>query len=142
MSVGHEPWGAVRTAMKLRKEGRDMGHYREYGMMESTGLVEDAPAKFRQHERVGHERACHNAMRHADWHATKAPRMKVDGPDQPPRRRLAERCRRGAVQGTNSENVAATLRRAVSRIGAPAATLPDNGSCFVGRERTQEADQL
>ena len=43
------------------------------------------------------------------------------------------RHRSGALQGGPSVNAVAALRQAISRFGAPATVLSDNGSCFVGR---------
>ena len=130
---GRKPEGVIRTAMRLRKEGHDISRYKAYKIMKSKGLVEDSPAKSRQRKWVRYERIYSNAMWHTDWHAMKDPRMK--GMNLITYLDDASRCVTGAAlfREATSENAVAALQRAVSRFGAPATILSDNGSCFVGR---------
>ena len=126
---GSKPEGMIRTAMGLRREGHDISRHKAYKIMKSKGLVEESPAKSRQRKWVRYERIYSNA----DWHAMKDSRMK--GMNLITYQDNASRCVTGAAlfQEAASEDVVAALRRAVSRFGAPAAILSDNGSCFVGR---------
>ncbi len=135
---GRKPEGVIRTAMRLLKEGHDISRHKAYKTMKSKGLVEDFPAKSRQRKWVGYERIYSNAMWHTDWHAMRDPRMK--GMNLIAYLDDAPRCVTGAAlfREATSENAVAALRRAVSRLGAPATILSDNGSCFVGRGRRKE----
>ena len=128
-----KPEGVVRTSKRLRKEGHDISRYRAYGIMKSKGLVAETTAKTKQRKWVRYERIYSNAMWHTDWHAMNDPRMKglnlITYLDD------ASRCVTGAAlfKEATSVNVVAVLRQAISRFGAPATVLSDNGSCFVGR---------
>ena len=128
-----KPEGVVRASQRLRKEGHNISRYRAYGIMKSKGLVADSAAKTRQRKWVRYERIYSNAMWHTDWHAMKDPRMKtlnlITYLDD------ASRCVTGAAlfKEATSVNAVAVLRQAISRFGAPATVLSDNGSCFVGR---------
>ena len=128
-----KPEGVVRTAKRLRKEGHDISRYRAYRIMKSRGLVADSTTKTKQRKWVRYERIYSNAMWHTDWHAMKDPRMRelnlITYLDD------ASRCVTGAAlfKEATSVNAVAVLRQAISRFGAPATILSDNGSCFVGR---------
>ena len=101
--------------------------------MKSKGLVAETTAKTKQRKWVRYGRIYSNAMWHTDWHAMNDPRMKglnlITYLDD------ASRCVTGAAlfKEATSVNVVAVIRQAISRFGAPATVLSDNGSCFVGR---------
>ena len=125
-----DPAGVLRTTRNL---GSHIGHRRVYRIMKSNGLVVPSPAKAKKRKWVRYERIYSNSMWHTDWHAIKDARMKglnlITYLDD------ASRCVTGAAlfNDATSDNAVTALRDAVTRFGAPATILSDNGSCFVGR---------
>ena len=72
-----KPEGVIRTAKRLQKEGRNISRSKACLVTKSNGLVVDSPAKSKKRKWIRYERLYSDAMRHADWHAMKDPRMRA-----------------------------------------------------------------
>ncbi len=126
----HEIMGVQRTVLRLHELGINISYYDAYRIMTMEGMIETSEARSGRRKWIRYERRYSNAMWHVDWHLIRDPRLK--GANLIVYLDDASRCVTGfgVFEDATSANAVLVLRKAITRFGAPASILSDNGKCF------------